>query len=407
MDRVDLRALSLAERVERRALALAEITPKADVEAMVAALAVIEAMGVWGLELGFDAGARIAFCATHPDSAVRFAWARVGIAATYRNDALGQWLDRIWAWSEAALPEVRDPRRDAWARMASLPLRTRVESPLMEALLDDWHAADGDEARALLELINYLSHAVVLPDRAARLLRDEVADAAAPAVAARCVRLWCGLALAGWGQDREVIEQANAWWAEGVVPADSTPRLRLMQVIVRRGEVAEARALRAGGDAALDEDLARVVRPRLRGADSGAWVALLAEIAAQHGGGPAWEAVHSLSVAAARGADLSPVIPILRPVWATLSYHKGPWAEPPQMDDRSDVVKESAARDTLLFIMAGAEQSGDPLPGLAAEVEERFGSFLRGALEKRLLTLDRWFGPGAAARARARLGLAH
>ncbi len=386
---------------ERRSAALTELGAADSRGALIAALASIQATVAGGLSLPPDQIAAIDPYAEHADSGVRFAWARVLLVRGLRMSAVGRQLDRLWAWSEDAPPEIQERRRDAWVALArALPDRTSV-SPLMADLVEEWRLGNRDR----LELIEHLSQAVALPPDVAPLLRAGVA-LASPEDAPRLLRMWCRLALAGVGEDAAVASQASRWRLANVVPANSLPGHRLVQVVAQRGDLAAIQALREPADTHLDMELVTCLGERmLRGGAQPGVVGLLAELAVEHGGGLAWAALNALRKGALAGADLGAAIPVLAEQWAELSYESGPWEHLVALDIANGIDRTPAPVDALLILAAAAEPSDTPLPELGAQVRATLSEHQLLSLGEELSVLDRWYGPGAADRARARLGL--
>ena len=386
---------------ERRSAALTELGSADSAGAVIAALVSVEATVTGGLSLPPDQIAAIAPCAEHADSGVRFAWARVLLVRGLRLNAVGRQLDRLWRWSEDSPPDVQERRRDAWVALAAaLPDRTSVSS-LMAELIEEWRLGKADR----LELIEHLSQAVALPPDVAPLLRAGVA-LASPVDAPRLLRMWCRLALAGVGEDAAMASQASRWRLANVVPTNSLSGHRLVQVVAQRGDLAAIQALREPPDTNLDMELVTCLGERmLRGGAPSGVVALLAELAVEHGGGLAWAALNALRKGALAGADLGAAIPVLAEQWAALSYESGPWEHLVALDVANGIDRTPAPMDALLILAAAAEPSDAPLPGLGAQVQGTLQRDQLLALAGELSVLERWYGPGAADRARARLGL--
>ena len=393
--------------MEQRAAALAAMTPTASPTVLVEALAEIEATVAEGLSLPPDQMAALVFCASHADSSVCFGWARVMCRRVWRNTAVGPALDRLWRWSEQAPEATQDRRRAAWLELARLLPARGQPTPLMGALIKAWRRAPEGESEEMLELVERFAAVVALPDDAAALLAEGVHAAGGTDVAERSVRLWCRLALAADGERRDLAAQAAWWLSKGAVATDPVAESRLVTVVALRGDMNDIKALRSGQDAAFDEELARSLAGRLRpGGDNGDTAALLARLAIEHGGGVAWEALAALRKGLNAGATLSGALPELRRHWAQLSYDRGPWAQPMSADLSSDLSRQSAARDALFLVAAAAEQDGDALADMAATLRSDLSELARADLAHELGGLDRYFGVGAADRARKSFGLA-
>ena len=393
--------------MDQRNTALALVSGGGDANALIGALEDVEETVVFGLSLPPDQLATLASCASHVDSGVRFAWARVVLQRGLRGRAAAPLLDRMWAWSEDVPESARDRRRDAWVALAQALPGSGQQTPLMNALIKGWRrAADEAAAAEMLDLVEGLASIAALPSDASAPLSEAVEGDRSAGYRRRCLVLWCRLALSADAEDPAPAAQAAAWLETGRVTSPGARR-RVEQVIIQRGNREQIEVLVAPGDPLLDEHVATCLANRMADPAAPPWMTrLLAAMSERHrGGGPCYEAMLALRRGAMAGANLAEVLPILRRCWGRLSYDRGPWDQVMDNDLKSDLARSSARRDALWLLAAAAEQLGDPLDGLAAEVDHALASLAQEDLSKELGTLDRSVGEGAAARARAKMGL--
>lgn len=391
--------------MERRAAALAQVDSATSPDDLQAALGELEETVVAGLSLPPAQLAQIAGLATHPDSAVRLAWARVMLRRVWRTGPMAAALPRLIAWTEAAGAPLRDQRRDQWVALARA-LPGTPATPLMDALFELWRRADDDRAEGLLGSLESFATVVRLPAGAAAEFASAVQRAVHVQTRNRLIGLWARAALTEAQPPADAGRTARSWLRKRDAGMDDAVARRLVQVVAQFGGEADARAVLDAGDAMLDAHLANCLAPRLAGAAGASWIAgLLAGICARHGGGaPCHAALAALRRAAGTGADLGDALPVLLESALSLDYDRDPWPETPDPDMRSDLARSSARRDALLIATAIVMRAGGD-PGPVRELAAALGSLEREDLADELRPLDRWLGKGSAAEARRLLAL--